>query len=66
MNFFYENIHFNFNPGRKYDIVLAWLLSEEFIIQCNLELKKTKYQKSKLIDLTCHLSSLYPTIERRH
>ena len=24
-----ENINFNFNPGRKYDIVLAWLLSEE-------------------------------------
>ena len=38
-----QDIHFNFNLERKYDIVLAWLLSEELIIQCNLELKNTKY-----------------------
>ena len=50
----------------KYDIVLAWLLSEELKIQCNLELKKPKYQKSKLIEWICHLSSWHPTIERRH
>ena len=43
--FFYESIHFNLNPGRKYDIVLAWLLSKELIIQCNLELKKTVSEK---------------------
>ena len=50
----------------KYDIALAWLLSEELIIQCNLELEKPKYQKSKLIEWICHLSSWHPTIERRH